>query len=342
LPAPNRLTAFPVPFPTMRVSAAILLFLSACCLAVTASYDRPAGARPRQLSSAALLLARADGSSASASLSLVSAAHGDAPASRALRGAPLDGEISASCGAGFVVPKLRLNLRGGARRVYDDAEDEEDDEDEEEGSEEDDEEEEHEEGDSEEDEEEEEESEEHSEDEEEGEEEESSLSELEEVHDDEEIDDMEAVDAIEEDLKHLDVRKKKLNRELESVVDKLEAVKDQEQTLLKASLHHIQNREAELKDEKRDRRALRAREEEDDDEESEEDEEDDEEEEEAVDGLSEEEEESQEEEESEEEEEGESADDEESEGESEDEDDEEMRDSPVKPKRRHVHARRRS
>ncbi|KAJ1476254.1 hypothetical protein T484DRAFT_1825514 [Baffinella frigidus] len=123
----------------MRVSAAILLFLSACCLAVTASYDRPAGARPRQLSSAALLLARADGSSASASLSLVSAAHGDAPASRALRGAPLDGEISASCGAGFVVPKLRLNLRGGARRVYDDAEDEEDDEDEEEGSEEDDE-----------------------------------------------------------------------------------------------------------------------------------------------------------------------------------------------------------
>ena len=122
----------------MRVSAAILLFLSACCLAVR-GYDRPAastGPARRQLSSAALLLARADGSSLSPSLSLVSAKRSDVPATQALRGgAPHDGEISASCGAGFAVPKLRLNLRGGGRRVRHDEEEEEDEEDEEEGSE---------------------------------------------------------------------------------------------------------------------------------------------------------------------------------------------------------------
>ena len=125
----------------MRVSAAILLFLSACCLAVR-GYDRPAassGPARRQLSSAALLLARADGSSVFPSLSLVSAKRGDVPATQALRGgAPHDGEISASCSAGIAVPKLRLNLRGGGRRVHHDEEEEEDEEgseDEEEGSE---------------------------------------------------------------------------------------------------------------------------------------------------------------------------------------------------------------
>ena len=88
----------------MRVLA-VLLFLSACCLADCGHLVASPGPARRQLSSSALFLARATDSS-SPSLVL-----GYLPVSRGLHSSQ-DGEVAASY-VGFGVPKLRLNLRGG-------------------------------------------------------------------------------------------------------------------------------------------------------------------------------------------------------------------------------------